>query len=244
MNDAVSGEESLLVSAHDQAALLKSKLPKSWTELKQDNFPLFITYNTLLDLLDCSLGPRSFFKARGGEEGSNNGKMVTFEIFERDFWASFNSTRRSHFQALPVYREIMTYIKGSYAAMNSKGGRLSKEDYCKMGSVRAFATKFDKDKRHQLYELFLHYEEIKKTKGLWDMGDYLSHVFENLKGAADLRPMIDRIYVDEVQDLMEAQIGLLAKHVCKDHQNGYLLAGCVHELCCSLRSSGRRSYMF
>lgn len=213
------GEGFRLVSAQEQAAQLKQCLPKSWTDVSAKHFPLFLTFRSLLELLDASLGPESFFRANPPS------KVVFYEDFAEQIWPSLNGKLKKNYKPLTVFAEIMTHIKGSIDAMKSPGGRLSSEKYLSLAKRRAYL--FDEQQRAEIYELFIQYESLKASRGLWDSADAICHMFEHWapkKGVLFDSLGVDRIYVDEVQDLMEAEIVYL-KFLCPDHQTGFIFAG-------------------
>lgn len=198
----------------ERAAQLKRGLPDSYLEMEDKHFPAFITYVTLLELLDRCL-QQPFFT-----EDRTKARMVTGDVFSRAYWPRFSDGDRQKFNDIDIWTEITSNIKG-------KGCQaLSKEDYCKMS--QSSSAVYSMEEHEDIYKMYQRYQQLKQEQHGWDLGDAVAHIDTELEanrllGGRPL-PICHRIYVDEVQDLTEAQISLL-RHLNTDIVEGYAFAG-------------------
>eukprot|EP00121_Abeoforma_whisleri_P008658 Awhi_evm1s7949 len=117
-------------------------------------FPLFITYENFLEMLDNSL--RTSFegnritnnKRKGNSVGrrhdrnakrlglvpERDDRMVDYERFSLSFFPHFNDNLNA--SCALVYTEIMSFIKGSVMSLKTTTGYLSCEDYVKLADQR------------------------------------------------------------------------------------------------------------
>ena len=122
--------------------------------------------------------------------------------------------------ALTVWTQIRTFLKGSIEAAHQRTA-LTLEQYTDMSLLSANRCRLDRDSRNEVYGYFQRYEELKKAQAAWDEADAVmdvtnrlqDHYKDNLRNyarsAVKWKGMYDRIYVDEVQDLTQAEVGLL-----------------------------------
>ena len=197
-----------------------AELPGAFTALQAHHFPLFLTMTRLLELLDAVL-PVHFFTGRSELD------KVGFAEFAASFWPRMAEALRHRLQPLVVYGEIVTFIKGGSAAVRTPGtGRLSRERYCALAQGRR--STLNEEERGHVYTMFERYEQLKAERGQWDQCDAVSHVYQYLEQmparGREALAKLARVYVDEVQDLTEAEITLL-RFLCPDVDRGFVLAG-------------------
>ncbi|XP_028374549.1 TPR and ankyrin repeat-containing protein 1 [Phyllostomus discolor] len=231
-------------------------------DLRDENFPLFVTSKQLLLLLDASL-PRPFFLRN--EDGSlrraivgwstqeestipnwqededeaeadgDNGEedravetrpgdvdprvYVTFEVFANEIWPRMSKGKTSYNPAL-VWKEIKSFLKGSFEALSSPQGRLTEDEYKKLGRKRCPNFKED---RSEIYSLFCLYEQIRSQKGYFDEEDVLFNLSRRLSKLQVLPWSIHELYGDEIQDFTQAELALLMK--CINDPNAMFLTG-------------------
>ena len=176
---------------------------------------------------------------------------MTFELFERVLWPLMigkgmpdaddgrsplaelhaskdllEKVRRAPVKASLVFREIVSYIKGSSQALDCAGGRLSRAQYGAIGKKMAPAfEKMDEGAsgggggggggnssagvgRDLVYDLYLKYEAWKEAIGAYDVMDACFAIYTALRAEGYRGPRLDEIYVDEVQDFTQAEIRL------------------------------------
>lgn len=80
-----------------------------------------------------SEGPSEKFKSRNKLKFKKHTqrKLLTYEIFERDIWMKIKKSTTCH--ASLVWTEVRSFIKGSFAALNSSKGHLTLEQYKEIG---------------------------------------------------------------------------------------------------------------
>ncbi|XP_055414700.1 TPR and ankyrin repeat-containing protein 1 isoform X2 [Bubalus kerabau] len=231
-------------------------------DLRDENFPLFVTSKQLLLLLDASL-PKPFFlrnedgslkrsivgwstqeeltitnwqeeeeeaEADGdyGEEektvetrpsDSDPRVYVTFEVFVNEIWPKMIKGKTSYNPAL-IWKEIKSFLKGSFEALSCPGGRLTEEAYKQLGRKRCPNFKED---RSEIYGLFCLYQQIRSQKGYFDDEDVLYNLSRRLSKLKVLPWSIHELYGDEIQDFTQAELALLMK--CINDPNAMFLTG-------------------
>ncbi|KAM9187432.1 TPR and ankyrin repeat-containing protein 1 [Dugong dugon] len=231
-------------------------------DLKDENFPLFVTSKQLLLLLDASL-PEPFFPRN--EDGSLKRTIVgwstqeemtilhwqedeeevevdrdsdeedktaeartsdsdpraylTFEVFTNEIWPKMTKGKTSYNPAL-IWKEIKSFLKGSFEALSCPHGRLTEEAYKKLGKKRSPNFKED---RSEIYSLFCLYQQIRFQKGYFDEEDVLYNLSRRLSKLKVLPWSIHELYGDEIQDFTQAELALLMK--CINDPNAMFLTG-------------------
>ncbi|XP_005348261.1 TPR and ankyrin repeat-containing protein 1 [Microtus ochrogaster] len=231
-------------------------------DLRDENFPLFVTSKQLLLLLDASL-PKPFFlrnedgslkrtivgwstqeefsipsweeddeeveadgnyseedKATETHAGDSDPRVyVTFEVFTNEIWPKMIKGRSSYNPAL-IWKEIKSFLKGSFEALSCPHGRLTEEAYKKLGRKRSPNFKED---RSEIYSLFCMYQQIRSQKGYFDEEDVLYNLSWRLSKLRVLPWSIHELYGDEIQDFTQAELALLMK--CINDPNAMFLTG-------------------
>lgn len=231
-------------------------------DLRDENFPLFVTSKQLLLLLDASL-PNPFFlrnedgslkrtivgwstqdeliipswqedeeevemdgdcgeedKATEARAGDSDPRVyVTFEVFANEIWPKMIKGKTSYNPAL-IWKEIKSFLKGSYEALSSPKGSLTEEAYKKLGRKRSPNFKEDRSK---IYSLFCLYQQIRSQKGYFDEEDVLYNLSWRLSKLKVLPWSIHELYGDEIQDFTQAELALLMK--CINDPNAMFLTG-------------------
>ncbi|XP_057562024.1 TPR and ankyrin repeat-containing protein 1 [Hippopotamus amphibius kiboko] len=231
-------------------------------DLRDENFPLFVTSKQLLLLLDASL-PKPFFLRNedgslkraiagwstqeeltitnwqeeeeeaevdgdyGEEEKAVDTRLcdsdprvyVTFEVFVNEIWPKMIKGKTSYNPAL-IWKEIKSFLKGSFEALSSPQGRLTEEAYKQLGRKRSPNFKED---RSEIYGLFCLYQRIRSQKGYFDEEDVLYNLSRRLSKIKVLPWSIHELYGDEIQDFTQAELALLMK--CINDPNAMFLTG-------------------
>ncbi|KAM4842474.1 TPR and ankyrin repeat-containing protein 1 isoform 3-T3 [Thomomys bottae] len=231
-------------------------------DLKDENFPLFVTSKQLLLLLDASLPKPFFLRNEDGSlkrsilgwstqeelnipiwqeeeeeaeaDGDNNEEdkaaearsvesdpriYVTFEVFTNEIWPKMVKGKSPYNPAL-IWKEIKSFLKGSFEALSCPDGRLTEEAYKKLGRKRSPNFKED---RSEIYSLFCLYQQIRSQKGYFDEEDVLYNLSQRLSKFKLLPWSIHELYGDEVQDFTQAELALLMK--CINDPNAMFLTG-------------------
>uniref|UniRef100_A0A8C0ZF75 Tetratricopeptide repeat and ankyrin repeat containing 1 n=1 Tax=Cyanistes caeruleus TaxID=156563 RepID=A0A8C0ZF75_CYACU len=231
-------------------------------DIKDENFPLFVTSKQLLLLLDASM-PDPFFPrnedgslkrvivgwspqedlvvpnwqdedeegnldAEHGDDGgaadacskeSDPWTFVTFSVFANEIWPKMIKGKSLYNPAL-VWKEIKSFLKGSFEALSCFGGKLTEEQYKKLGRKRS--PNFTED-RSEIYRLFCLYQQIRSQRGYFDEEDLLYNLSQRLSKLRELPWSIHEFYGDEIQDFTQAELALLMK--CINDPNAMFLTG-------------------
>lgn len=113
--------------------------------------------------------------------------------------------------ALQIWTQIRSFIKGSYEAI-TLNRPLTKQEYLALSKDRC---RLDAMQRCRAYAIFERYQGILDNNGWWDEVGKAQHVYVELhKQFNDLMdenvmPLYTHIYVDEIQDITQAEIALL-----------------------------------
>ncbi|XP_038623591.1 TPR and ankyrin repeat-containing protein 1 [Tachyglossus aculeatus] len=145
--------------------------------------------------------------------------FVTYEVFAQEMWPKM--VRGKHpFNPALVWKEIKSFLKGSFEALNCPRGRLTEEEYKKLGKKRSPNFKED---RGEVYNLFLLYQQIRSQKGYFDEEDVLYNLSCRLARLPELPWSIHELYGDEIQDFTQAELALLMR--CINDPNAMFLTG-------------------
>uniref|UniRef100_A0A8C2TV57 Tetratricopeptide repeat and ankyrin repeat containing 1 n=1 Tax=Coturnix japonica TaxID=93934 RepID=A0A8C2TV57_COTJA len=231
-------------------------------DIKDENFPLFITSKQLLLLLDASMPDPFFLRNEDGslkrtivgwspqeelvipnwqdedEEGNAEAEdgheertadgysresdprtFVTYNLFANEIWPKMIKGKSLYNPAL-VWKEIKSFLKGSFEALSCFGGKLTEEQYKKLGRKRS--PNFTED-RSEIYHLFCLYQQIRSQRGYFDEEDLLYNLSQRLSKLGELPWSIHEFYGDEIQDFTQAELALLMK--CINDPNSMFLTG-------------------
>ncbi|MBA0619725.1 hypothetical protein Godav_005534, partial [Gossypium davidsonii] len=219
----------------DGAAQFKD-IPDSFVDILPKAYPLVITLQKFLIMLDGTIGNSFFEKFYDARELSNmevvtaptlvrnciRTREVTYEKFCSIYWPHFNANLTNKLDSSRVFTEIMSHIKGGLRSGNSYDGRLNAEDYVKLSEGRASAI--SSHERQMIYNIFQDYEKMKGENGEFDMADVVVDLHDRLQNERYEGDIMDFVYIDEVQDLTMRQIALF-KHVCKNVSEGFVFCG-------------------
>ena len=131
---------------------------------------------------------------------------VDYEYFAIHFWPKI--VAKTHHNAIVIWTEIASYIKGSAESHKYPGWYLPKNTYLAMGRKKSLLSLEDKS---TIWELFIEYERWKVRMGAYDFQDIVNYqlYFINLNGYRGIP--IHYMMVDEVQDLTHCTLLLVAK---------------------------------
>ncbi|KAJ3333327.1 hypothetical protein HDU76_009299 [Blyttiomyces sp. JEL0837] len=226
------------------------RLPDSFGDLKESDFPLFVHYRKLISMIRVYLGLDN--KALE-DDGDTEERNLDYEEFAKLF-ATLGSGMdkrekaekaligdkkekkdvKQGIDASLAFSEIMGIIKGSELATKNDNGFISRDDYLNM-STRAYST--FRESREQMYSLFEAYKSKRlelypdasddRAKDEQDRANALNRELAKMIHNKDPRLealSVNEIYVDEVQDLTMAQILPLIT-ICSNPMQGLMFAG-------------------
>ena len=219
----------------DDASHFKD-IPDSFVDVPAKSYPLVITFNKFLIMLDATVGNsyfERFHEARKLSNGRISGssvalqsfirlKEVNYEKFSTSYWPRFNTQQTKMLDSSRVFTEIISHIKGGPQAVEAGDGKLSREDYVLLSDVRVSCL--SKQKREIIYDIFQNYEKMKNEKGEFDFSDLVIDLHHRFRVERYKGDEMNFVYVDEVQDLTLSQLTLF-KYICKNVEEGFVFSG-------------------
>jgi hypothetical protein len=229
------GSSSIDMDDFDDASHFKD-IPDSFVDVPAKSYPLVITFNKFLIMLDATVGNsyfERFHEARKLSNGRISGssvalqsfirlKEVNYEKFSTSYWPRFNTQQTKMLDSSRVFTEIISHIKGGSQAVEAGDGKLSREDYVLLSEVRV--SRLSKQKREIIYDIFQNYEKMKNEKGEFDFADLVIDLHHRFRVERYKGDEMNFVYVDEVQDLTLSQITLF-KYICKNVEEGFVFSG-------------------
>jgi hypothetical protein len=186
-------------------------LPSRFDMLEDSHFPLVLSFDMLLELMDGQL-QHPFLSPRTSQHAK-----VDITAFSFRYWPYLNAPLKRKAGSGPlVWSEMSSSIKGSIEAVKSAEGRLGREEYVALAQSRRGAA-LGKEQREAIYGLYRQYETMKREAGEWDSADMVAHVSRGWRGMsgtgggaqAGRAKCVDFVYVDEVQDCCMGLLHLL-----------------------------------
>ncbi|XP_031477020.1 uncharacterized protein LOC116248392 [Nymphaea colorata] len=212
-------------------------IPDSFTDVHDEQFPLVITFEKFLLMLDGTI-PQSYFARfrdvtdiwlhEGGQSKSLallafiKRKEVVFDRFHSFYWPHFDAKKTKKLDALTVFSQIISHIKGGYESGAELDCTLSRSQYLMLSQKRV--STLNLEEREVIYDIFLDYEKRKLESGDFDLSDLIINLHYRLKNQPYRGKKLDFVFVDEVQDLTMRQIALF-KYVCSNVCHGFIFAG-------------------
>ena len=198
-------EEQSFFKYDEDGSLLTNIIESESIEGSFEDFELFD--------IDCNISSPSSQKKK------MNWRKVDSLFFINEMWPKFKS-RNSKVDPILIWMEIHSFIKGSFKALSTKDGWLTKEDYINFGAK--MAPNF-RDDREYIYECFKEYQTVKTRRGYFDDNDLVHNLYHRLLKMDRKEALIHRLYVDEVQDFTQAELALLL--LCSHIPYGQFLTG-------------------
>ncbi|KAM0935201.1 putative TPR and ankyrin repeat-containing protein [Dioscorea sansibarensis] len=212
-------------------------VPDSFLGLPQRHYPLIITFQKFLMMLDRTMRYSYFDRLFNAKEFHSvdhsahksvavealiQSKEVNLERFHGSYWPHFNNHLTRKLDPITVFAEISSHIKGGLEGVSSQDVMLRREDYIMLSKKRI--STLDVEKRNRIYDIFLQYEKKKKLNGEFDLSDLVMDLHYRIQSHGYTGDKIDFVYIDEVQDLTMRQIALF-KCICSNYEEGFVFAG-------------------
>ena len=131
---------------------------------------------------------------------------VDYDYFVVHFWPKIIA--KTHHNAIVIWTEIASYIKGSADSHKYPGWYLPKNVYLSMGRKKSLLSSEDKS---AIWELFIEYERWKVRMGAYDFQDIVNYQLYYISMNGYRGVPVHYMMVDEVQDLTHGTLLLLAK---------------------------------
>ncbi|KAG8969178.1 hypothetical protein FRC03_004131 [Tulasnella sp. 419] len=168
---------------YDSEEPSKRTLPRL-EKLKEDDFPLFISYEELCGML--------WPEGQGPMRAA-----LTYNQFRSTVWEHYDMALKRNLDPSLVYSEFMGVIKGHETTIGSEKGYLDRATYL---SLRPQRTHFaDTTSRSQIYDLFEIYLRKKRSLYFYDTPEITHRILQNVKEHV-VENKFDFLYVDEAQD--------------------------------------------
>ncbi|KAJ7743864.1 hypothetical protein B0H16DRAFT_1889844 [Mycena metata] len=206
----------------------RSDLPKRYSELTEDHFPLFVTFDRLCGMLesDMEADPSAGFPGLSTDtsvatERTTRRAKLTYDRFLQHYWPHFPQTLTKGLEPSMIFSEILGVIMGAEETLSSASHYLERETYLNL-SERAQST--FADQRARIYNLFEAYTSQKRLLGDWDAADRTHAILRYLEQRGGIPgKKMDYLYVDETQDNLLIDT-LLLRSICHN-PNGLFWAG-------------------
>lgn len=144
---------------------------------------------------------------------------VDYELFKSKFWPKISPLVSNQCDASLLWREIQSFIKGSYKVMDTEEGHLSLPMYAEVAKK---ASPGFEDHRPQIYKAFQVYEQLRKEWNCFDRMDVSFHVVKELKKHPYNGPPIHSVAVDEVQDLAQIELAIFFMIMKKPYEELFI----------------------
>ncbi|KAI0716097.1 hypothetical protein C8T65DRAFT_606293 [Cerioporus squamosus] len=229
----------------DEEIYWRGDLPKRYGALKEEHFPMFLTFDHICRLLESEFQHHALEVERkeaatqalqdalewqdpGNRDGAlsndymqqRRAKFVSYGTFLEEYWSHFPQSLTKGLDPTLVFGEFMGVIKGSELALERPEGYLDRDTYYGL-SHRTQGT--FANQREGIYKLFNAYLKRKKERGDYDAADRTHILIRNLRSKGVPGQEMDFIYVDEAQDnlLIDA---LILRTLCRN-PHGMFWAG-------------------
>ncbi|TFY57544.1 hypothetical protein EVJ58_g6956 [Rhodofomes roseus] len=226
----------------DEEIERRENLPKRYSELEDEHFPLFITFHQLCRLLEADYANsmkdsqqallQTIASISGAVDGQNMSTeyvqqrrhgpaFVSYDVFMISFWRHFPQPLTKGLDPALVFGEIIGVIKGSEQALSSAKGFLDKDAYFNLShrTQGTFASQ-----RETIYKLFVAYMKRKRERREYDAADRTHVLLNALRQYGLPGKQMDFLYIDEAQDnlLIDA---LVIRSLCSNPDSGLFWAG-------------------
>lgn len=220
----------------DDAAEFKD-IPDSFYDIPADCYPLVLTYQKFLMMLDGTLENSYFERFHDSRKlchdrymGSSSVafqaiikmKEVNYDKFYSSYWPHFSNSLTKKLDASRVFTEIISYIKGGIQAVEACDCKLDRDEYLQIADCRV--STLSRQSREKIYEIYMDYEKMKIERGEYDLADLVIDLHRRLRNGRFEGHKMDFVYIDEVQDLTMSQISLF-KYVCGNVEEGFVFSG-------------------
>ncbi|GAB1522834.1 hypothetical protein RhiTH_005958 [Rhizoctonia solani] len=142
---------------------------------------------------------------------------VTFEVFVAAYWPHFDYQLKKGLDPALVYSEFLGIIEGSEAALSSKYGALSRDEYVNLSHKKSsFASQ-----RGHVYDLYEAYRKRKRQLRGYDSAERTHALVATSQKVPGFK--FDCLYIDEAQDNLLIDMKLL--HNLSNNPHGIFVAG-------------------
>ncbi|VDB86827.1 unnamed protein product [Peniophora sp. CBMAI 1063] len=204
---------------HFEDGAWRADLPRRFSELQDEHFPLFVTFDDLCTMVEQDFVAQD--KARqarvrrvGGlvdAYRSADASIVTFDLFKTHYWPRMPANLVRDQDPAVAFGQFIGHIEGCEDTLRSEGSPLGRDAY-----ERSRVQSVD-------YSLYEAYVKLKKKRCERDVAHRAHSILNALKNRRFPGKRIDYLYIDEVQDNNLAEVALL-RYFCRNTR-GMLWAG-------------------
>ncbi|KAJ6519176.1 hypothetical protein C8R45DRAFT_1204389 [Mycena sanguinolenta] len=204
----------------------RTDLPKRFSDLQDEHFPLFVTFDRLCGMLEKDMQhdlSSGFYSPPMDDSVMNGAKQpvrLTYERFLAAYWPHLPQTLTKGLDPSMVFSEFLGVIMGAEETLASASSYLNRDTYLNL-SERAQST--FADQRHRIYDLFESYVTQKRLLGDIDAADRTHAIIHYLDQRGIPGKKMDYLYIDETQDNLLIDT-LLLRSICHN-PNGLFWAG-------------------
>lgn len=212
-------------------------IPDSFIDISHKHFPLVLTFQKFLMMLDGTMENSFFYKFDCVKDlfpdkravskslafqAFIQSKEINYERFVSVYWPHFNTQVTKKLDPSTVFTQIISHIKGGAEVGGLGDGKFSREEYVMLSESKG--STLSRVERERIYDIFCDYERKKVANGEFDLSDFVTDLHHRLARHGYAGDRMDFVYIDEVQDLTMRQIALF-KYVCRNFQEGFVFAG-------------------
>ncbi|KAF9523641.1 hypothetical protein CPB83DRAFT_898589 [Crepidotus variabilis] len=215
-DEGQEAEFGMQIDVGDDPSNWPTDLPHRFSELRQKNFPLFISYHHLCTMIEKDIWAAKAKPSGGIQRSAPERRTIDYNYFEKSYWRHFPMQLVKSLDPVTVYSEFMGVISGSEATLSGGSGYLNRDTYLQLAKNQEIAeTVYD------LFEVFR-----KRKKGDVDPAERTHAI---LKAFRDIEPRkfigqrVDYMFLDEVQDYLLID-ALLLRQLCVNPK-GMIWAG-------------------
>ncbi|KAH7338006.1 hypothetical protein B0J17DRAFT_768225 [Rhizoctonia solani] len=193
---------------YDNSVDFRVDLPRRFSELKDNHFPLFVSFDKLCELLEGDV------LGAAGEDALTAARIrartiITFSDFKHQYWPTFNAKLTRNLNPALVFSEILGVIKGY-------GRNLTMEEY--LSELSHKKSPLLLDVRDRVYAIYEAYTKMSRQRFEIDNADRTQKILSGYRVSPESR--VDHIFVDEVQDHLMSDVYLL-QSLCSNLDGGY-----------------------
>ena len=161
-------------------------------------------YENSLDMYDLLGQEKDMYILDRHSKYAYAAKEVNYLLFYDQFWRAEGGKRK--IDSGVVWKEILSYIKGSPIAHLRPNLYLGREEYITHSELRM--SNLSAQERNMIYEYFIKYELWKNSSNMYDIMDVANHILLQIENFKYSGPPIHFLICDEVQDLLPAVLYL------------------------------------
>ncbi|KAK2462120.1 hypothetical protein APHAL10511_006583 [Amanita phalloides] len=233
---------------------LNSSLPSKFSDLRDEHFPLFLTFDHLCTLLEADIAGFNPVEAPDNHvhNGANQNRwnisrrrkenLISYNNFLGSYWHHFNQAFTKGLDSYSVFNELLGVIQGSEIAALSTQRCIDADTYETLSerSNPTFPTK-----RSAIYEIFQCYRKMKRQTSSYDAADRTHALLRSIQAHDIPGRKLDCIYIDEAQDNLMID-ALLLRILCRN-PDGLFWAGDTAQTIssgCSFRFQDLKSMLY